>query len=228
MAVMRVTGTVYFLKRCLRLATGEHGKAEGKPSGNAARGPQGKTVRQARHPKKATPERLQKAALFYLERYASSSENLRRVLMRRVERSAQYHGTDRAEGVQIVASLIERFLDAGLLDDQTYADAKTASLHRRGASKRAIRLKLSQKGLDAAMVEKALEALQAEKDGGELNDDLDFVAAVNYARRRRLGPFRLEKAPEKQSRDLAALGRQGFSYDIARRIIEAETPEALQ
>lgn len=189
--------------------------------------------RKTRQPKKATPERLQKAALFYLERYASSSENLRRVLMRRVERSAQFHGTDREEGARIVASLIERFLKAGLLDDQAYAEAKTASLHRRGTSKRAIRLKLSQKGVNSGTIDKALEALEVDRAaegvlGDGSRDDLDFTAALNYARRRRIGPFRSEKAPEKRDRDLAALGRQGFSYEIARRIIDADTPETLE
>ena len=43
--------------------------------------------------------------------------------------------------------------------------------------------------------------------------------------RRRLGPFRA--APERQERrerDLAALARAGFGYDVARRVIGAETP----
>ena len=50
-------------------------------------------VKRRRLPRKATPKRLQRVALHYLERYSSSSENLRRVLMRRVERSALVHGT---------------------------------------------------------------------------------------------------------------------------------------
>ena len=51
-----------------------------------------------RVPRPATPERLEKAALAYLERFAASSESLRRVLRRRVRRSAELHGTDPAEG----------------------------------------------------------------------------------------------------------------------------------
>ena len=50
-------------------------------------------------------------------------------------------------------------------------------------------------------------------------------AAARYARRRRLGPFRAApEREERRQRDLAALARAGFAYDVARRVIEAETP----
>ena len=56
-----------------------------------------------------------------------------------------------------------------------------------------------------------------------------FRAAVNLARRRRLGPFR--RAGERaamRGKDLAALARAGFSYPIAKRILDAATPEELE
>ena len=70
-----------------------------------------------RPPRKATPRYLENAALHYLERFATSAENLRRVLMRKVDRSARAHGTDPDEGAAAVEALIERFVRAGLLDD---------------------------------------------------------------------------------------------------------------
>lgn len=175
-------------------------------------------------PKPATPERLEKAAYHYLERFATSAENLRRVLMRRVDRSAMLHGTDRAEGAAAVDALVVRFLKVGLLDDRTYAEARAASLHRQGKSARAIRQQLGQKGVDAEIVAAALETL-VEEAGTERTD---LAAAVNYARRRRIGPWRLGDRDAARERDLAALGRQGFSYDTARRVIEAETPADLE
>ena len=50
-----------------------------------------------RKPKPATQERLRKAALYYIDRYATSAANLREVLMRRVRRSVRLHGTDPEE-----------------------------------------------------------------------------------------------------------------------------------
>jgi regulatory protein len=42
-------------------------------------------------PRKITEHSLRNIALHYLQRYASSKENLKRVLKRRVMRSAQFH-----------------------------------------------------------------------------------------------------------------------------------------
>ncbi len=174
-------------------------------------------------PKPATPERLERAALHYLERYASSAENLRQVLMRRVQRSAMLHGTDATAGVAVVDRLIARYLSAGLLDDGTYARMRVASLHRQGKSTRAIRQTLSIKGVEEDIVGAALDDLRE-----EIGAEPDLAAAVNYARRRRIGPWRRAGRDEYRDRDLAALGRQGFGYDIARKVVEAETPEVLE
>lgn len=174
--------------------------------------------RRRRGPRKATETSLTNAALFYLQRFASSSENLRRVLLRRVARSARHHGTDPAEGASLVDAIVARFEQNGLLDDLTYAEARARSLHRRGASTRMIRAGLRQKGVAGDAIEAALAAL-AEEIG-----DPELAAAVALARRRRLGPHRTAGRREShREKDLAALARAGFSYDIARQVIEAET-----
>lgn len=179
--------------------------------------------RPRRGPKKATPERLERSALFYLERFASSSENLRRVLMRRVDASAREHGTDPEEGARFIDTLIERYQRAGLLDDAAYADARVAGLHRRGLSDRAIAMKLRQKGVPGDLIDKSLETLREDlrADGVDPN----WEAAMNYARRRRIGPFRKTARAENRERDMAALGRQGFDYETARRIVDADDAE---
>jgi len=179
--------------------------------------------RRRRSPRKATPKSLENAALHYLQRFASSAENLRRVLMRRVEKSARAHGTDRAEGATAVDAIVARFLAAGMLDDRAYAEARAGTLHRRGAGARKIRATLQQKGVGAEAIEAALEALLRETSEPEL------AAAVNLARRRRLGPYRApDERAERREKDLAALARAGFSYDIARRVIEADDAAALE
>ncbi|MDF1747460.1 MAG: RecX family transcriptional regulator [Alphaproteobacteria bacterium] len=180
-------------------------------------------IRQLTGPKPVTPARLENIALHYLERYASSAENLRRVLMRRVQRSAQLHDTDSQAGAEAVDALILRYQSSGLLDDTAYAVGRSVSLHRQGKSTRAIQQTLSVKGVDGDTVGAALEALKE-----EVGPDLDLRAAVQYARRRRLGPWRREGREDVREKDLAALGRQGFGYDIARHVIEAETPGQLE
>ena len=90
--------------------------------------------RERRGPRKATPAYLQRAALFHLERYASSSGSLRRVLLRKVARSAEAHGTDREEGAAEVDRLIAKLQQQGLLNDAAYAESRARALRRRGAS----------------------------------------------------------------------------------------------
>ena len=178
--------------------------------------------RKSRRPRKATPKSIENAALAYLGRFATSAENLRRVLMRKVERSARAHDTERAEGAAAVDALIQRFTRTGLLDDGAYAEARALSLHRRGTSARAIRLKLRQKGVAGELVEEAVARIAQESPEPEL------TAALRLAERRRLSPYRAAAArPGARDKDLAALARAGFSYDVARRVVEAESAEAL-
>ena len=178
------------------------------------------TRNKRRGPRKATPKYLRNSALFYLARYASSSAHLRRLLQAKVARSARAHDTDAEEGAAAIESLIAELLGAGLLDDARYAVERARILHRRGASMRAIRAGLKAKGIEAGDIERALAALREEAAEPEL------AAALAYARRRRLGPYRDPAAragldeKERREKDLAALGRQGFGYDLARRVIE--------
>ncbi|MBT5415697.1 MAG: RecX family transcriptional regulator, partial [Rhodospirillaceae bacterium] len=118
--------------------------------------------------------------------------------------------------------IVARFVRAGLVDDRAYAEGKAGSLHRRGASLRRIRAELAAKGVDRDTAEQAIEFLT------EREMDADLIAAARLARRRRLGPFRAgEQRAERRERDLAALARAGFGYDIARRVIDAEDEDAL-
>jgi regulatory protein len=176
-----------------------------------------------RKPKPATAARLEKAALAHIDRYATSVANLRNVLMRRVERSVRLHDTDRDEASEWVDAIIAKLLDRRLLDDTAYAQARARSLHRSGASRRKIAGMLQQKGVGQNDVAAALANIAAEYADAEL------AAACRYARRRRLGPYRLpEVREERQQRDLATLARAGFGYDTARRVIDAPSVEELE
>lgn len=173
--------------------------------------------RARRGPKPVTPELLEKAALHYVERYASTAENLRRVLMRRVERWAYKLGGDRASGRRWVDALVERYVRSGLVDDRRYAEAAADSMRRRGASSRRIRQKLAQKGVDEDVAQAALE------ESGGAGDAADLAAAAKLARKRRLGPFGDPKQRrERRLKDMAVLARAGFSYDICRRVVDAK------
>jgi len=177
-----------------------------------------------RIPRKITPERLANIALHYLERYASSSENLRRVLERRVFKASLYYedlDVDAAKGW--IDDLIKRYQSAGLLNDLSYAEIRARSLMARGTASRVIRMKLMEKGVDGDTIDQALKSLVDEHPEPEL------AAAIKLARRRRLGPYSdPAKREDKKERDLAAMARAGFSYDMAQRIIECNDKDELE
>jgi regulatory protein len=174
-----------------------------------------------RKPRKVSKQHLENVALWYLARYQASARSLERVLMRRVARSAAFHGTDADEGRTLVDDLIARYRRAGLLDDATYARARASSLHARGVSLRVIAGRLREKGVGESDIEDAL-ALIAQEAG---EDSPDLTAAQRTARRRRLGPWRKrEDRAARRDKDLAALARAGFSFDVAKQVIDAEDP----
>ena len=179
--------------------------------------------RKKKVPRKVTPKSLENAALYYLQRFSSSSENLRRVMMRRVYRSAKHHDTDPEEGAEILDALIKRYNEVGLLDDAQFAKARAGGLNRRGSSARAIRAKLAEKGVAKEVIDETLERLKDEDQDPELS------AAVTLARNRRLGPFRVtDDRLEFKEKDMAILARAGFNYSVAQKIIAAETSDELE
>ena len=175
-------------------------------------------------PRKVTPKSIENAALYYLQRFSSSSENFRRVMMRRVNRSAQYHNTNLKEGAEIVDELISRFTRVGLLDDLQFAKIRVASLRRRGLSERAIRVKLMEKGVVLEVINQSLELLERDNNNSEL------TAAIIFSRKRRIGVFRktLDELSKFRAKDMAKLAQAGFNYSIAYIVINAETTEELE
>jgi regulatory protein len=166
-----------------------------------------------------TAESLQRAALDYLARYASSAAHLRQLLLRRVRRRGGGEGDAAPEAERLVDGVIQRLVQAGLLDDAAHAAMRKASLRGRGGSARAIRLSLAKAGIARELADAVL-APDSTAD--------ELVAAIAYARRRRLGPFRPpDERAGRRVADMRALARAGFDYDVARVVVDAADPEAL-
>ncbi|MFN7135208.1 MAG: regulatory protein RecX, partial [Myxococcales bacterium] len=104
-------------------------------------------------PRKISPRYLENAALHYLKRYSTSVANLRRVLLRKIDRSVKAHGGERAAYAPMVEELLAKLERNALLDDAAFARTRVASLQRRGTSRRAIRAKLQLKGVPKELLE---------------------------------------------------------------------------
>lgn len=164
---------------------------------------------------------LHEAALAHLARYGATEAGLLRVLERRILRwrraaTGDAETLDRAAAAARLAArrIVAQLAAAGGVDDAAFAHARAARLNRSGRSRRAIAAHLAARGVAPEIAAASLpETAESE-----------LAAALIFARRRRLGPFRTvpETAP---GRELAALARAGFSRVIAEQAL-AMSPDA--
>jgi len=157
-------------------------------------------------------------ALRHLDRYASSAENLRRVLERRVRRRLGSDDEAARAARDLIDALVVRYRAMGLLDDAAYAAGRAKSGLARGRSLRRITAGLAAKGIDAAVAAAAVATLG---DGG----NAELAAACAFARRRHLGPFRRVAADRR--RELAAFALAGFDRHTAEAVLACDDEAAV-
>lgn len=169
-------------------------------------------LERAARPPNVTRAGIEAAALRYLERFDCSAARLRKVLTERVAKAARAGVAEASAAPVIIEELLARYQSSGLIDDQRFAKNFAARQRDRGMSRRMIEQKLRARGIGADVLSELLP--RAESAASELE------AARAFARRRRLGPHRKpELRDEYRRKDLMALARAGFNYDIASRVV---------
>ncbi|QEX20686.1 hypothetical protein FRZ61_06050 [Hypericibacter adhaerens] len=197
---------------------------------SASSGPAARKEAEARSSPSASPPNLaaslHEAALDYLARYAASSARLRRVLERRVRRRrTDRDGLEAARG--IIGDIVAKLTAQGFLEDGRYAAARAESLSRQGRSRRWIEARLAADGIAPDLIRGALEAL-----GGN-HGDRELEAAIAFAKRRRLGPYRRTRPRSPGAlqaladKERAAFARAGFDRRTAQTVLGAASPDAL-
>ena len=166
--------------------------------------------------KTESQQSLRKAGLRYLEKYAASTQSLREVLKKRTLKFEVPDVSDANAFDTWIDNIIDQFTKNGLLNDQLFAQARANSLFRKGTSIRMIRSKLIKKGISNTIIDKTIAELASEWK------DPDWKAAIRFSQRKKLGPFRSSKNRDDfVKRDLASLGRAGFSFAVAKKIVHA-------
>jgi regulatory protein len=169
--------------------------------------------------RKITENYLHNAGLHYLGRFSASQAHFRDVMARKIRRSCDHHSEQNLQTcLAMLDTLIEKFVRAGLLNDELYAKGVVSSLRRRGKSSRMIQMALQKKGIESSLMQ---QELQSYNDSHGVNAaQSEWEAALTHARRKKLGPFRGTKAPNIK-KELAAFARAGFSYEISTKILGA-------
>ena len=162
--------------------------------------------------KKITKQRLKNISLYYLKRFDSSVENLRSVLMRRVNDYAyQTPDFNKSQAVEWIEEILTELEGYGYLNDARYAEIKVRGYLSAGKSARYIQIKLKEKGIEDTLVGDLLE--EQEYDPFEL--------ALKLAKKKRIGPYRAEEQrAEFKQKDMMKLVQAGFDYDIVKQVVE--------
>lgn len=163
-------------------------------------------------PKPLDAAALERLALRYVERFATTRGKLTAYLTRKIrERGWTGEAAD-------PAALADRMAAQGFIDDRLYAQSKAAALARRGLGARRVSAALREAHVeeaDAAAVAPDIAAREAD-------------SALRFARRRRLGPFgppAVDRAV--REKQLAAMLRAGHPMTIARRILSAQNADDI-
>ena len=173
---------------------------------------------------KLTCHALRTRAEWYLLRYPASSANLERFLEKAVGRVDPDATAE--DAAPLIHEVMEGLRADGLLNDAAFASARARRLLARGQPPRRIAADLHGQHLPEDAVAAALETLSAESGDPETQE---FIAACKTARRRRLGPYRPEdERAAMQARDLAVLGRAGFSYGVAQQVLALPDVDAVE
>ncbi|HYI64743.1 MAG TPA: RecX family transcriptional regulator [Allosphingosinicella sp.] len=158
---------------------------------------------------------LQRAALSYAGRHATTRARLRAYLTRKLRERGWAE-----EGAPPIEQLVERMAALGYVDDRAFAAARAESLGRRGYGERRVGDALRAAGIEEADAAGAREAAREHA----------WDAALRFAERKRIGPFAAVE-PDRPAREkaLGAMLRAGHPPDLARRLIAArpgEIPDA--
>jgi len=154
---------------------------------------------------------LERTALFYAGRYATTRARLTAYLGRKVRE----RGWAEPQAPQI-ETLVERMAALGYVDDRAFASARASALGRRGYGVRRVSEALRAAGIGE---EDSAEAREAAEEGA-------WTAALRFAERRKIGPYSSTMADRPaREKAIAAMLRAGHPAGIARRIVGARPGE---
>lgn len=155
---------------------------------------------------------LDRLALRYVERFATTRLRLAQYLTRKI-RERGWDGPPADP-----AALAEKLAALGYIDDRSFAEARARSMTGRGLGARRVGQALRHAGVDDD--DRAAVA--------PIMVDGAVDAALAFARRRRIGPFGNSEADRAQrQRQLAQLVRAGHAFALARQIVEMAPGEDI-
>jgi len=150
----------------------------------------------------ATLERL---AIHYVARYATTAAKLRAYLDRKV----RVRDSDETEEVDL-DGIVAKIVEMGFVDDAAFAEMRAGALARRGYGARRVRAALDHAGVATEVAATAIN-----------NGPITAIEAAHlFAKRKRIGPYSEQApTPEMRRRAVSTMLRAGHDYADVRAIL---------
>lgn len=144
---------------------------------------------------------LERLALRYVERYATTRGRLTQYLARKIRERGWAEGPDADP-----AGLAEKLAGLGYIDDRAFAESRATAMGRRGLGARRVGQALRHAGIDAEDAEAIAPVIDADV----------ATSALAFARRKRIGPYAREVPdPKGREKQVAAMVRAGHAPSLA-------------
>ena len=146
---------------------------------------------------------------------AAAREIVLRQLDARARTRSELERTLATRGVpdDVGRQVLDRFTELGLVDDGAFAEQWVESRQRRLKSRAVVRQELRRKGVDAEVVDEALQGV---------DESSDYESALAFGRKKAASLEGLEPGV-RYRRLLGALARRGFSSAVSHRVYREVT-----
>lgn len=168
--------------------------------------------------KKISASYLENAGAYYLQRFSASVSQFRKVMERKIDLSCREHPEQEKDKLlPLLDDVVKKFENLGYLNDRNYTQILVSALNNKGISLTRMSMTLRQKGVPPELIEELLPA--------RTRDD-DKMAALRWAKKKRLGCFATRERENEKQKGLSSLARAGFDYDISNWVMNLSREEA--
>ena len=150
---------------------------------------------------------LVKYAINYLSKYSSSKTNLERVLRNKIRRT-NIEKKEKFTLYNSIPEIIKKLEKNNFLNDYNYTTSKINLLISNGKSKIFIKNYLLKKGIDKKLSSEIFAELNEKDSNWEIKSARTFARKKNF------------KNNNNNEKNLSKMARAGFSYEIAKKILE--------
>ena len=161
---------------------------------------------------------LNKNGLRYLSKFETTESQFKSFLKKKID--AFDPNLKSSEKNKFINSITGKMKKLNYINDIRYSEIKGEKIFNNGGSKKFLKFKLNEKGIDNEIIEKITNKFFSNK--------LDEVqSALIFSKKKKIGVFYQKKINENDTGNLknkwfGTLARRGFSYETAKKVFEID------